>query len=107
DVAGNGTTTNIFPYATPKPGAAVDWAGDGYFENVLNAFASSYTAPYTYNFNLNIQRQLGSHYVAQIGYVGSLSHRLATWYEGDPITPTGHTACLADPGCASNPGSVH
>jgi hypothetical protein len=107
DVAGNGTTPNIFPYATPKPGAAVDWAGDGYYENVLNAFAPGYTAPYTYNFNLNIQRQLGSHYVVQIGYVGSLSHRLATWFEGDPITPSGHTACLANPACASNPGSVH
>ncbi len=106
DVAGYGTATNVFPYPTPKPGAAVDWAGDGYYENVLNAFAPGYIPPYTYNFNLNIQRQLGSHYVAQIGYVGSLSHRLATWTEGDPITPDGHAACLADPVCVNNPASV-
>jgi hypothetical protein len=107
DVAGNGAATNIFPYATPKPGAAVNWVGDGYYENVLNAFAPNYVPPYTYNFNLNIQRQLGSHYLAQVGYVASLSHRLATWYEGDPITPAGHAACLANSACVNTPGSVH
>ena len=96
DVAGNGSETNVFPYATPKPGATVNWAGDGYYELTINAFDKGYVPPYTYNFNLNIQRELGSHYRMQVGYVGSLSHRLATWYEGDPITPAGHAACLAD-----------
>ena len=107
DVAGNGSEPNVFPYATPAPGAAIDWAGDGYYELTVNAFAPSYVPPYTYNFNLNIQRQLGSHYLAQIGYVGSLSHRLASWYEGDPITPAGHASCLADPVCPAYPGYVH
>jgi hypothetical protein len=48
--------------------------------------------------------------IAQIGYVGSLSHRLATWHEGDPITAAGHAACLADTsmgGCASLPSQIH
>jgi hypothetical protein len=107
DVAGFGSTANVFPYSTPAPGAAVNWAGDGYYELVLNAFAANYTAPYTYNFNLNIQRQLGSHYIAQVGYVASLSHRLVSWNEGDPITSAGHAACLANPACTINPGSVH
>jgi hypothetical protein len=31
----------------------------------------------------------------QIGYVGSLSHRLASWYDGNTITPSGHAACAA------------
>jgi hypothetical protein len=107
DVAGNGSEPNPFPYKTPKPGGAVNWAGDGYYENTLNAFASSYVAPYTYNFNANIQRQLGSHYLAQIGYVGSVSHRLATWFEGDPITPAGHAACLASAACRGLPSYTH
>jgi hypothetical protein len=107
DVAGNGSTPNPFPYTTPKPGAAVDWIGDGYYNLTLNAFASNYVPAYTYNFNVNIQRQLGSHYLAQVGYVGSQSHRLVTWSEGDPITPAGHAACLANPACAGNPGNVH
>jgi hypothetical protein len=107
DVAGNGSTANIFPYATPQPGSAVNWTGDGYYELVLNAFSPNYVPPYTYNFNFNVQRQLGSHYLAQVGYVGSLSHRLITWYEGDPITSAGHASCLANPACSSKPNSVH
>ncbi|MGA3335079.1 MAG: hypothetical protein ABSC62_13050 [Terracidiphilus sp.] len=107
DVAGNGSEPNVFPYATPKPGAAINWAGDGYYELTLNAFSPNYVPPYTYNFNLNIQRQFGSHYLAQIGYVGSLSHRLPTWNEGDPITPAGQAGCLANPSCAGLPAYVH
>lgn len=105
DVAGNGSETNPFPFAALKPGAAVDW--DIYSELELATFDRNYTVPYTYNFNLNIQRQLGSHYLAQVGYVGSVSHRLATWSEGDPITPAGHAACLANPSCAGLPGYIH
>ncbi len=107
DVAGNGGSANPFPFTTPAPGSAVPWVADGYYFNTLNAFAKSYVPPYTYNYNLNIQRQLGSHYLLQVGYVGSVSHRLQSWYEGDPITPAGHAACLANPGCSSNPGSIH
>lgn len=107
DVAGNGSEPNPFPYNTPKPGGTVNWAGDGYYELTLNAFASNYIPPYTYNFNVNIQRQLGSHYLAQVGYVGSTSHRLATWFEGDPITPAGHAACLASPSCKGLPNYTH
>ena len=31
-----------------------------------------------YNFNLNVQRQLSNTMILQIGYVGSLGHKLAT-----------------------------
>jgi hypothetical protein len=107
DVAGNGSLPNRFPYATPKAGASVNWIADGYAELVLNAFAASYVPPYTYNFNVNIQRQLGSHYLAQVGYVGSVSHRLESWYEGDPITPAGHASCVANPACVNDANNVH
>jgi Carboxypeptidase regulatory-like domain len=107
DVAGNGGIADPFPFTTPAPGSALNWVGEGYYYLTLNAFATTYIPPYTYNFNVNIQRELGSHYRAQIGYVGSLSHRLPTWNEGDPITAAGHASCLANPTCAGNPGSVH
>src|SRR4029077_20541267 len=42
-----------------------------------------------------------------VGYVSSIGHSLATWYEGDNITPAGHAACLADPMCAANKSAIH
>jgi hypothetical protein len=107
DVAGNGGIANPFPFTTPAPGAALNWVAEGYYYLTLNAFASNYVAPYTYNFNFNIQREFGSHYLAQVGYVGSVSHRLQSWNEGDPITAAGHAACVANPSCAGNSGSIH
>jgi hypothetical protein len=106
DVTGNPNTSeaNPFPIAPVTPQTKVNWLN--YLEEELAVFNSSYSVPYTYNYNLNIQRALGANLIAQIGYVGSTSHRLASWYEGDPITPAGHTACLADTaphGCASSP----
>jgi hypothetical protein len=103
DVAGNGFETNPFPYTAPSAGAAVNW--NLYNQLDLSAFSKNYLVPYTYNFNLNIQRAIGSNMVAQIGYVGSLSHRLPTWFEGDPITQAGHDACLANAAC--NPNTIH
>jgi hypothetical protein len=105
DVAGNGSIPNPFPYARPKPGASIEWMN--YLPLQLAAFSPRYSVPYTYNFNLNVQRALGPRRVAQIGYVGSVGRQLSTWYEGDSITPQGHAACVADPMCSANRGSIH
>jgi hypothetical protein len=101
DVAGNGSEANPFPIAPITPSTPIDWLN--FLEEELAVFNSAYVVPYTYNYNLNIQRSLGSNMVAQIGYVGSVSHRLSSWYEGDPITSAGHTACLANPNCINTP----
>ncbi|MGD0731674.1 MAG: carboxypeptidase regulatory-like domain-containing protein [Terracidiphilus sp.] len=104
DVAGNGSEPNPFPIAPITPTTPINWTN--FLEEELAVFNSEYKVPYTYNYNLNIQRSLGANLVAQIGYFGSTSHRLASFYEGDPITPAGHAACLADNGpggCASDP----
>ena len=66
----------------------------------------NYTVPYIYNFNLNIQRELPGNMVLQLGYVGSLGHKLVRAYEADPITAAGHAACLADPNCSSDGGRL-
>ncbi len=105
DVAGFGSESNLYPYSPPVPGGAADW--NYYSELGLSAFASTYNVPYTYNFNLNIQRALPGAMVMQVGYVGSMGRRLPTWFEGDPITAAGHSACLANPSCAAYPGYIH
>jgi hypothetical protein len=103
DVTGNAAAseTNPFPIAPVTPKTPINWLN--YLEEDLAVFNKAYIVPYTYNFNLNIQRSLGSSMIAQIGYVGSISRRLSSWTEGDPITPAGHVACLANPSCATDP----
>lgn len=97
DVAGGGSEANRFPFVRPKPGTTLDWSQ--FVEQDISAFNPKYSVPYVYNFNLNIQRQLPGNMVMQIGYVGSLGHRLPLIYEGDPITAAGHAACLASATC--------
>jgi hypothetical protein len=93
DVAGNGSEPNQFPYSLPRAGSTINWSLYNLLE--LAAFNRDYNVPYTYNFNLNVQRALPGSLLAQIGYVGSMGHRLSSWYDGDAITPAGHAACLA------------
>ncbi|MEI9970442.1 MAG: carboxypeptidase-like regulatory domain-containing protein [Terracidiphilus sp.] len=100
DVAGNGSEPSPFPYTPPAPGVPLDW--NQYVYQDTSSIAKNYTSPYSYNFNLNIQRQLTSAMILQIGYVGSVGHKLAVAYEADPVTPAGHAACLANPSCVAN-----
>ncbi len=107
DVTGSAATSeaNPFPYTVPPPGSAINWPN--YAELDLSTFDKKYSVPYTLNYNLNIQRSIGRNMVGQIGYVGSVSHRLASWNEGDPITAAGHVACLASASCTANIAAVH
>jgi len=108
DVAGRpeASEPNPFPYQRPQPGAVLDWA-DNYSLLDLSQPGANYLPPYAYNFNLNIQRSIGNKMVAQVGYVGSLGRKLPRTYEGDPITPEGHAACVSDPTCTSLISQVH
>jgi len=47
---------------------------------VFNVFSVSqnFRTPYSYNYNLNIEKSLGGSLLLQVGYVGSASHRLLT-----------------------------
>jgi hypothetical protein len=91
------TEANPFPYQRPAPGAKLDWPVYNQLE--LSEPAPQYTPPYSYNFNLNVQRAVNSKMVAQVGYVGSIGRKLARTYEADPITAAGHAACLANKSC--------
>lgn len=105
DVAGNGSEANPFPYVRPAPGAQLNWPS--YAGLDISTYPKNYSVPYTYNFNLNVQRSLPSNMVLQIGYVGNIGRRLVRAYEGDTITPAGHAACLADPVCTGDSANLH
>lgn len=103
DITGNSalSETNPFPYVRPGKGSLLNW--NQYTELDISAFAPNYNVPYTYNYNVNIQRSFGGTYIAQVAYVGSVSHRLTNQNEGDQITPAGHAACIAAFNAANAP----
>jgi hypothetical protein len=78
DVNGNTSYTwvanqQIFAPATACPTLS------GCGNNVYNVYSVSqnFRTPYFYNYNLNLEKGLGSAAVLQIGYVGSAGHKLA------------------------------
>jgi hypothetical protein len=91
-----------FPVAFPplnvgpnNPDTSVDWtrltpigSSPGFFhKNRL---------PYTENYELSLQRELGGASVLTLSYVGSQAHRLLSTQESNPGNPQ---QCLATPGC--------
>ncbi len=67
------------------------------FECDTFAFDRNIKMPYMENYNLNIQQQLGSRAVVQIGYVGSQGHRL--WRFFDLNQPSAATINAVDQAC--------
>lgn len=105
DVAGVGSESNPFPYVRPAPGSQLNWPS--YAEGDISNVDKNYGTPYSYNFNLNIQRELPGSMVMQIGYIGSLGRKLPRIAEGDPITGAGHAACVIDPACRASAPLLH
>ena len=91
---------NPFPFVPPAVGAPINF--NSFEPQFAYSIDPKYSVPYTYNFNLNVQRALPSNMVLQIGYVGSLGRRLVRAYEADQITPAGHAACVANPACVAS-----
>ena len=72
---------------TIESGVPVFAASDGCgFECDVFAFDRNIKTPYMENYNLNIQQQLSSKTVIQVGYVGSQGHRL--WRFSDISQPS-------------------
>jgi hypothetical protein len=92
---------NRFPYVQPVKGQVINWASFGQIFNI-SSYDSSFRAPYAENFQLSVERELPSKIVARLSYVGSLARRNQTAFEGFPVTPAGHAACVADPVCQAN-----
>lgn len=91
--------TNPFPYSVPKPGASVNFMS--LYPLEMDNLTSEWDTPYTYNFNLNVQRSLPSNMVLTLGYVGSVGRKLDRAREGDPITQQGHDDCLNGTGSST------
>ena len=90
---------NPFPYAVPTPGQNVNFMP--LYPLEMDNLSADFDVPYTYNFNLNIQRALPSNMVLTVGYVGSLGRHLMRAREGDPITQQGHDDCLNGTGSST------
>ena len=65
---------------SPTPGQAVDWS---LFRPILlyGQFLPHERSQYAEQYNLTLQRQVGSEMVAQVGYVGSQGHRLLVTHD--------------------------
>ena len=64
----------------------------------MDNLTAEFDVPYTYNFNLNVQRALPSNMVLTVGYVGSLGRKLMRAGDGNRTTQAGHDACLSGTG---------
>src|SRR6202453_511225 len=92
DTPGASYPANPFPYTVPKSGQNVNFTS--LYPLEMDNLTSNFDVPYTYNFNLNVQRALPSSMVLTVGYVGSIGRRLIRAYDGDRTTQAGHDACL-------------
>ncbi len=63
------------------------------FECDVFAFDRNIKTPYMENYNLNIQQQLGSKAVLQLGYVGSQGHRLWRFFDLNQPSAATINAC--------------
>ncbi|MGB7469728.1 MAG: carboxypeptidase-like regulatory domain-containing protein, partial [Candidatus Acidiferrum sp.] len=63
----------IFPGVTTCP------TGTGCGSNIYGIYSvgQNFRAPYIYNYNLQIEKSLGSAAILQVGYVGMVSHKLS------------------------------
>ncbi len=94
DINTGATFASKFSFVFPKPGGAI--TSSLYEPLRLNTYAADFRSPYAENFQLTVERELPSHIIARVSYVGSLGHHNQNRYEGNPITQTGHELCLAD-----------
>jgi len=75
--AGMGTPWTSSPIFQPGPACPTGAASCGASYNLFTVTQNFHT-PYTYNFNLNVEKALGKSLLWQVGYVGSVSHHLLT-----------------------------
>jgi len=87
DPYGTAGVTNPFP-STPPP-SNLDFGAAGFLPfGPVSVFIDPHLrTPYTYQYNLNIQQQLGNGLIGELGYVGNASHKLVAEYDSDPFIP--------------------
>jgi len=114
DPFGSTGTTNSFPSHTPP--SNLDFAAAGFLP--INAGGAVYLVdphlrtPYTYQYNLSVQRELARNTVLEVSYVGSSSHGLTSLIDINPFVlgttdralnlETGNTTCVDENGNSSS-----
>lgn len=108
-----GTAGYINPFPSKPPTPSLNFATAGFLPfGPASVFIDPHLkTPYIYQYNLNVQQQLGTGVVAEVGYVGSSSRKLVAEYDGDPfiVGTTNRPLNLQPglqsqyPGCSSDP----
>jgi hypothetical protein len=103
--------TNPFP--SKPPTSSLDFAAAGFLPFGLASVLINphLRTPYLYQYNLSVQQQLRGGLLAEVGYVGSSSHKLVAMYDSDPfIVGTLNRPLNRQPGlpalypqCSTNP----
>ena len=85
DPYGSAGVTNPFP---SKPiSKDINFATAGFLPfGAASVFIDPHMrTPYTYQYNFSVQQGIGNGLVAELGYVGSSSHKLTAVHDGDPF----------------------
>lgn len=86
------------PFPSTPPPSNLNFAAAGYLPfGYGDLFVDPHLkTPYIYQYNMSVQRQLGSSLMAEVSYVGSSSHKLLTWVDINPVVPS---TCGQAAGC--------
>ena len=89
DPYGSSGTINPFPSSALPPLNQRNFAALGFLPIGYNSvFLDPHMrTPYVYQYNLSVQRQIGNGLAAEVGYVGSSSHKLTANVDFDPFIP--------------------
>ena len=89
DPYGSTGTINPFPSSALPPLSQRNFAALGFLPIGYNSvFLDPHMrTPYVYQYNLSVQRQIGNGLTAELGYVGSSSHKLTANVDFDPFIP--------------------
>jgi hypothetical protein len=102
DIASGFSIPNKFPYVSPAAGTTnIDFTQFQIGPN-LSVIPKNFTTPYSFNYNLTVERELPSQTILRVAYVGAHGENLITSYTFNPIIKSNIAVCLADPTCVAN-----
>ena len=102
-----GGVVDPFPSQEPPP-SNINFTNAGFtpFLGSGNNFVNIHLkTPFIYQYNLSVERQLANGLMAEVGYVGSSSHKLLTWVDQNPMILGTSTRILNQQLLASNPNA--